>query len=110
MLKYVAIAFVGLSLSAQAVELTQEDEQWIDDAKEFILSQDPEAQAELGQTELGQDGNPTEMQRWGRRTWTCFARNRRGQPFSGTSVNRNTAQRIALRRCGTRSCVVTRCR
>src|ERR1700741_74306 len=41
---------------------------------------------------------------WGGRTWTCFARSRRsGRTFSGQSRNANTARRIALNRCRSRS-------
>jgi hypothetical protein len=50
---------------------------------------------------------------WGGRTWTCFARSRRsGRTFSGQSRNANTARRIALNRCRSRSssCFITRCR
>jgi hypothetical protein len=50
---------------------------------------------------------------WGGRTWTCWARSRRsGRTFSGSSRNANTARRIALNRCRSRSgaCFITRCR
>ena len=50
---------------------------------------------------------------WGGRAWTCFARSRRsGRTFSGQSRNANTARRIALNRCRSRSssCFITRCR
>jgi len=50
---------------------------------------------------------------WGGRTWTCFARSRRsGRTFSGQSRNANTARRIALNRCWSRSssCFISRCR
>ena len=50
---------------------------------------------------------------WGGRTWTCFARSRRsGRTFSGQSRNANTARRIALNRCRSRSgsCFISRCR
>jgi hypothetical protein len=50
---------------------------------------------------------------WGGRTWTCFARSRRGgRTFSGQSRNANTARRVALNRCRSRSnsCFITRCR
>lgn len=50
--------------------------------------------------------------RWGGRTWTCFARSRGGRTFSGQSRNANTARRIALNRCRSRSrgCFISRCR
>ena len=50
---------------------------------------------------------------WGGRTWTCWARSRRsGRTFSGQSRNANTARRIALNRCWSRSssCFISRCR
>jgi hypothetical protein len=50
---------------------------------------------------------------WGGRTWTCFARSRRsGRTFSGQSRNANTARRIALNRCRSRSgsCFIRFCR
>ena len=49
---------------------------------------------------------------WGGRTWTCFARSRRSGRFSGQSRNANTARRIALNRCRSRSsgCFITSCR
>jgi hypothetical protein len=50
---------------------------------------------------------------WGGRTWTCWARSRRsGRTFSGSSRNANTARRVALNRCRSRSsaCFITRCR
>jgi hypothetical protein len=50
---------------------------------------------------------------WSGRAWTCFARSRRGgRTFSGQSRNANTARRIALNRCRSRSssCFITRCR
>lgn len=51
---------------------------------------------------------------WGGRTWTCWARSRRsGRTFSASSRNANTARRVALNRCRSRSsgaCFITRCR
>jgi len=50
---------------------------------------------------------------WGGRRWTCFARSRRsGRTFSGQSRNANTARRIALNRCRSRSssCFISSCR
>jgi hypothetical protein len=48
----------------------------------------------------------------GRRVWTCFARGRGGRTFTGQSVNANTARRIALNRCWSRSsgCFIRSCR
>ena len=52
--------------------------------------------------------------RWGGgRMWTCRARSRRsGRTFIGQSRNANTARRIALNRCRSRSggCFITGCR
>ena len=50
---------------------------------------------------------------WGGRMWTCWARSRRsGRTFSAQSRNANTARRVALNRCRSRSsaCFITRCR
>jgi hypothetical protein len=46
------------------------------------------------------------------RTWTCVARGRGGRTFLGQSRNANTARRIALNRCWSRSsgCVIRSCR
>ena len=46
------------------------------------------------------------------RTWTCVARGRGGRTFTGQSVNANTARRIALNRCWSRSsgCFIRSCR
>lgn len=45
--------------------------------------------------------------------WTCWARNRRGQTFSGRSSSRSQARRLAMRRCGSSgssSCSLRNCR
>ena len=50
---------------------------------------------------------------WGGRVWTCRARSRRsGRTFIGQSRNANTARRIALNRCWSRSsgCFISSCR
>jgi hypothetical protein len=50
---------------------------------------------------------------WGGRMWTCFARSRHsGRTFTGQSRNANTARRIALNRCWSRSsgCFIRNCR
>ena len=80
-----------------------------------LTGNDPKAAAiaedESAEQESFQDFIQTVQ--WGGRTWTCFARSRRsGRTFSGQSRNANTARRIALNRCRSRSggCFITRCR
>ena len=61
-----------------------------------------DAKAAIAGNELAEESFQDLVQtvQWGGRTWTCFARSRRGgRTFSGQSRNANTARRIALNRC-----------
>src|SRR5690242_17650566 len=112
MYKRIAVALATLSLGASAaVEWTAEDQDWVDDAKDLIASQeanDEEAQTVYDDSQENQDQDSLLwLTKWGgggwgsgRRPWTCFARSRSsGRVFSATHSNANKARRMALSRC-----------
>ena len=79
---------------------------WEEDAKAFIAQDSEEDADSLIQTIQWKGGSRG-------RVWTCFARSHRsGRTFSGQSTNANTARRIALNRCFSRSnsCSIRSCR
>ncbi len=101
MMKYALALAMMLSATiagAQSVDFdnTAADEAW------FQTLPDQESEVEL------------EEAQWhsGRRSWTCWARNRRGMTFWGQAWSREGARRIAMNRCVSRSsaCAFAGCR
>jgi hypothetical protein len=112
MSKIVAAGLTALFITASPLAYAQTPAQaldnWEADAKAFILNESLANQDEFSNDEmliLAQSGG-------GR--WTCFARNRRGQVFSGSSHSRTVARSIAINRCWNRGsstgCQLRNCR
>jgi hypothetical protein len=110
-----AFVVLTLALSASAQSWTIEDDEWGEDAKDYI-AQHPDPDDTDGILQIyEQNGNEDEARLelvQGGRSWTCFARSRGGRVFSGRSVNANKARRIAMNRCISMSngCSLRKCR
>jgi hypothetical protein len=117
---YLALILCTGSVGAQTYEQIGTDAQY----KEDFIAVDSAQMAEDATADFAEEaafladqrenGNPelTDVQWSGRRRWACFARNRRGETFSGFSHSRAQARRNAMRRCGNNSgsCFLSSCR